>query len=53
MILAVIVISVALIVPVFLYCSVQAHARDGERKIANALVALLFLLCIPWGWYFL
>ncbi|QIE89447.1 hypothetical protein [Pseudomonas nitroreducens] len=53
MILAVIAISLVLIVPVFLYCSVQAHARDGERKIANALVALLFLLCIPWGWYFL
>lgn len=52
MILAVIAISVLIAAPIFIYCSTQAHARDGERKIANALVALLILLCIPWGWYF-
>lgn len=53
MILAMIAISFVLIAPVFIYCSIKAHARDGEGKIANALIVLLVLLCIPWGWYFL
>ncbi|EPG5527376.1 hypothetical protein [Pseudomonas aeruginosa] len=53
MILAMIAISFALIVPVFIYCSMQAHALGGEGKIASALIVLLVLLCMPWGWYFI
>ncbi|WP_370601196.1 hypothetical protein [Pseudomonas nitroreducens] len=49
--LALIAISAVLISVVFMYCTMQANAKDGEFKITVALLALAAMLCIPWGWY--